>query len=407
LKDIELAMPVKVVFISHDASRTGAPIVLLHLLKWIKQNTELEFLILMGNGGELEDKFSSLGKAFVWNKNFSTRRNKILNILNKFKILSTLKRLYPQLDHQYSIHKKIRQFQPDLIYANTVVSTALGVELSKTYNTPLICHVHELEVAINRYFGKENFAAVRYKVDHYIAVSEAVKQNLLLNHSIPEAKLNKVNAFIPAVEYACGNQSGVKYRKELSIPEEAIVVGGCGTIDWRKSPDLFIQVAGLVKRKNPEKEIFFVWVGGDFSSVEYTQLLHDTEKLGLKNVFILGQKEAPLEYFKMFDIFLLTSREDPYPLVCLEAAALSKPVLCFEGAGGMPEFVEKDSGFVAPFLDTAFMADKIIELAENKTLREQLGKNACKKVIEQHDIAVSSSRISEFIAMVVSAAKQQ
>ena len=40
--------------------------------------------------------------------------------------------------------------------------------------------------------------------------------------------------------------------------------------------------------------------------------------------------------------------EDPYTLVCLEAAALEKPYVCFEGAGGSPEFVEEDCGFVVP-----------------------------------------------------------
>src|SRR5689334_15759774 len=107
-------MSVKVVFISHDASRTGAPIVLLHLLNWIKQNTGVEFLIIMGNGGELEDRFHALGEAHVWNQMSSPRKNKLLNILNKFKILNIFKRLFPQLnnqhDNQSSIQERIRQF---------------------------------------------------------------------------------------------------------------------------------------------------------------------------------------------------------------------------------------------------------------------------------------------------------
>ncbi|MDH6063711.1 hypothetical protein, partial [Umezakia ovalisporum] len=37
--------------------------------------------------------------------------------------------------------------------------------------------------------------------------------------------------------------------------------------------------------------------------------------------------------------------------VCLEAASLGKPILCFDKAGGEPEFVEDDCGFIVPYLD--------------------------------------------------------
>ncbi len=60
-------MSIKVLFISHDASRTGAPIVLLHLLKWVKYNTDVEFLILLKDGVELEDRFRVLGETNIWN----------------------------------------------------------------------------------------------------------------------------------------------------------------------------------------------------------------------------------------------------------------------------------------------------------------------------------------------------
>ena len=57
------------------------------------------------------------------------------------------------------------------------------------------------------------------------------------------------------------------------------------------------------------------------------------------------------DYFSIFDVFALMFREDPFPLVCLEAALLEKPNLCFARAGGASELVESDSGFVVPYLD--------------------------------------------------------
>ena len=59
------SMPKKVLFISHDALRTGAPLFLLNLLKWFGTNSELTFRILLKNGGDLESEFQALAKRFV------------------------------------------------------------------------------------------------------------------------------------------------------------------------------------------------------------------------------------------------------------------------------------------------------------------------------------------------------
>jgi glycosyltransferase involved in cell wall biosynthesis len=81
----------------------------------------------------------------------------------------------------------------------------------------------------------------------------------------------------------------------------------------------------------------------------------------------------PADYMAAADVFVLTSREDPYPLVCLEAAALEKPIVCFEGGGGTPEFVEADCGFVVPYLDIIGMADRVISLLDSPDCRDNLG----------------------------------
>jgi glycosyltransferase involved in cell wall biosynthesis len=79
----------------------------------------------------------------------------------------------------------------------------------------------------------------------------------------------------------------------------------------------------------PANRIKFVWVGYQ-SAEEYAQAVYEAEKLGLeKTVIFTGLKESPQDYYQLFDLFLLSSREDPFPLAALEAAALGKPLFCF------------------------------------------------------------------------------
>jgi glycosyltransferase involved in cell wall biosynthesis len=110
-----------------------------------------------------------------------------------------------------------------------------------------------------------------------------------------------------------------------------------------------------------------------------------------------GEVANPLDYFACFDAFALVSREDPFPLVCLEAALLEKPVICFAGAGGAPELVEEDSGFVVPYLDLNAMADKLLLLSENEELRRKMGACGAVKVRNRFSLDVMAPRLYHLI----------
>ena len=55
----------KVLFVGHDATRTGAPFVLLHLLRWLKTNTSVDFRLLLLGGGELVPEFAEVSQVSV------------------------------------------------------------------------------------------------------------------------------------------------------------------------------------------------------------------------------------------------------------------------------------------------------------------------------------------------------
>src|SRR5690606_13273171 len=94
---------------------------------------------------------------------------------------------------------------------------------------------------------------------------------------------------------------------------------------------------------------------------------------------------------------LLSSREDPYPLVVLEAALQEIPVVCFEDAGGAPELIEADAGFVVPFLDINAASDAVIQLILDPGLRQIMGGKGRRKVLERHNTDKSIGKIEAII----------
>jgi glycosyltransferase involved in cell wall biosynthesis len=158
---------------------------------------------------------------------------------------------------------------------------------------------------------------------------------------------------------------------------DSTVVLGCGTLDHRKGIDLFVQLAKLVLSDPQGERTQFTWIGGD-SSPSYTAWLkHDLENLGItKRVRLLGPRDDIFPYLAGADVFVLPSREDPFPLVNLAAMSLSLPVVAFSGAGGAPEALGEAGGIVVPYLDVAAMASAVVSLAADPERRYALGRIA-------------------------------
>ncbi len=140
-----------------------------------------------------------------------------------------------------------------------------------------------------------------------------------------------------------------------------------GRLSGARDQILFIQLAYNISHLSRKKMVYFAWLGVDKKQGEFAKLLYDVKKAGLENrISFLEPVEKPLPFFFAADIFALVSREDPFPLVMLEAASVGKPVVCFQDAGGACEFVENDSGIVVPYLDLQAMARAICTLADDE-----------------------------------------
>lgn len=357
----------EILFVSHEASRTGAPVFLLKVAKQLKNQLDASCTFLLCSGGELENDFRDIGETYICSER---------HILDS------------------SIFNALSERNIKLIYSNTITNGLIQQSL-KRLNCPILCHVHELGHSIERDFGVDNFAAVEATTDFYLAGSLAVANYLTDVKKLPKNKVELAYPFIDVASNLLPDNSIPNPVENASA--DTIIVGACGTIGWRKGTDLFIQVARLVLAKSV-KQVHFVWLGGPITHSEFMRLQYDIEVMGIKdNVTFTGPVPQHVEYFKHFDIFVLPSREDPYPMVMLDAASLGIPVICFDKSGGAPEFIEDDAGVVVPYLDVGSMANSVIELCNDDGLRIQQGKAAQVKVLAKHDITSGGTLIGQQI----------
>jgi glycosyltransferase involved in cell wall biosynthesis len=164
--------------------------------------------------------------------------------------------------------------------------------------------------------------------------------------------------------------------------ENALVVLGCGFVQYRKGVDLFVScAAAAAAAAHPKRRVRFVWIGqgydpekdATYSSYLADQIVHS----GLEDVVTFVDEIPDLDpAYALADAFFVSSRLDPLPNVAIEAALRGLPVVCFEGATGMAEVLDADPiarRCVVPHLDAAAAARVIAEFADDEHARTEVG----------------------------------
>lgn len=366
--------------------------VLLHFLRWFKANSNVPFQILLKEDGPLASEFRLLAPTVVYSQiGRRVSRNIPQRLLRKMGVAY-------QADYNYNPLREM--FKPgdiSLVYSNTITNGLLLADLSHL-NCPVLAHVHELDFTIDLN-GQENLEAMKLYARRYIACSRAVQTSLIERYGIPACQISIAHECVPEIKIGASAYYKEEVCRRLAWPSDCYVVGGGGLGGWRKGRDLFIQVALHALRSWPAGMTFrFLWVGNPGGAEDRLQIAYELRRAGLEGyVCFTGEVDNPQDYIAVMDAFVLPSREDPFPLVCLEAAMQAKPLVCFADAGGMPEFVEDDCGFVVPYMDVTAMADKLLLLGQDAGLRERLGRQAACKVRERHSVQVTAPSIARLI----------
>ncbi|MFT4033089.1 MAG: glycosyltransferase family 4 protein [Siphonobacter sp.] len=343
---------------------------LLRFLKKLRGVPDYQFRILLRHGGALTREFEKLAPTYHWyHRESNSRRQQV-------------SRLFNRQSYQDQVFKEIKNENYDLIVSNTITNGDLLVQLRSLVSCPIVTYVHEMPMGISMYTEISSFNQTLRLTDYFWACSDAQRAIYINRFGLDPECISVLPSLLPegAWQMQVTTESIQQIKSLLEIPDSAPIVGAVGTLDWRKGIDIFVQLARL-----STSDTHFVWVGADEHKVEYQMIMEDIRRLGIHNrVHLVPHSDRPYDYIAAFDVFVLTSREEPYPLVVLEAALLGKPIVCFDQSGGAPDFVETDAGFICNYLDIAAMHTLITQLLMNATLRHTMGLAAREKVFARH-----------------------
>ncbi|MFM7068581.1 MAG: glycosyltransferase family 4 protein, partial [Actinomycetes bacterium] len=185
---------------------------------------------------------------------------------------------------------------------------------------------------------------------------------------------------------SAADPAAIRAQLATTIGQQLVV--GCGEAGWRKGADLFVDVA-----RRSTADATWAWVGRRPRSFGRV-LDHDVEAAGLTGrIRWVGEVADARPFLAAADLVVMPSREDPQPLVPLEAAVASTATVGF-AVGGLA-LLAADSGMaVAPYPDTVELARLVDELLAHPERRDELAGMASTIVRERHDVDVLAQRFS-------------
>ena len=317
--------------VGHDAFPAGAQHLLLHLGRTLRRQcgAKIEFLLL--GGGRLQPDYASVGPTTV--------------LANRADLPAHLAGCAG------------RGITAALV--NSAASAWTAPALREAGITPVLL-VHEMPRLLHE---KNLLAGVRAgaaAASRVVFAAEAVRDGFASLVAIdPNRALVLPQGCYAEVTF--DPASGAALRRRLGVAAGAPVALGAGYADLRKGFDLFLQAWRAAQRRGAGVQ--FWWVG-DVDPGVRGYLGPEIAAAEASGSFRLaGWQDDIAGWLNAADVFVLPSREDPFPSVVLEALSAGLRIAAFEEAGGIPGLLHRlDAGTAVPMGDAAALADAVIDL---------------------------------------------
>jgi glycosyltransferase involved in cell wall biosynthesis len=184
-------------------------------------------------------------------------------------------------------------------------------------------------------------------------------------------------------------------RYGLKVDDKIILfVGGLDKPHYFKGLEILMKAKTLI----PEAKLLVV---GNGNLVPYYKKLANDLKIN-RDVIFAGQvfdEDLP-KYYNLADVVVLPSvdRSEAFGIVLLEAAACAKPIIASNLPGVRSVVIENLNGFLVEPRNVGELAKKVNALLFNKILKEKLGKNGRRIILEKYDIKKVGDRLEKVLA---------
>lgn len=350
-----------ILFIVRTMGLGGTENVVLQLCEILSE--KVNRIVICSSGGVHEEKLKKMGVVHYTIPDIASK-----NPLDMLKICLKIKHI-------------IRSEKISIIHSHHRMA-AFYAELIATNRMPKLATAH------NTFQDKKRLTHFAYHNTKLIAVGEMVKNNLKAVFKIPENQITVIHNAVKPYEDEI---------KPLAILEEEkkkghILVGNIGRLSEQKGMCYFIDAAEITLQKHPETHFIIV---GDGEQREQLLKMVDSKKIQNRITF-LGYRADIQNVMSQLDFIVLSSLWEGLPLTPIEAFSVGKTVIG-TSVDGTPEIICNGiDGYLVEPRNSEQLAEKMIDLIENPTVRKNLEMHALKRYKEEFSFEKLTQRYIEF-----------
>jgi glycosyltransferase involved in cell wall biosynthesis len=169
-----------------------------------------------------------------------------------------------------------------------------------------------------------------------------------------------------------------------------------GRLHPTKGFDLLIEAFADLSKKEGFENWQLLIVGSGPQREDLTKII--SQKRLTSRIKLIPFMANPFPLLSAADLFVMPSRSEGFPNALLEALSLGKPCIAFDCPGG-PRFVGEDSIELVPSGNVQVLAQKIMQVIRDPSLRQQLSYRA-ENQARKYDLALISSKYRDELGLV-------
>lgn len=294
----------------------------------------------------------------------------------------------------YSLNQLINKNMIDLIHTHDV---DVIYSIKRNNKIPLITTFHVDKRAQMQRVGSQNISFPAKVIENFkfqfnyliwkkssaiICISKETMHRLINVYKIPDSKIyyipNGVN-----IEKFNVNFNSEDFKTTLNIAQNFPIILFIGRIYLLKGLKELLIALAAIKKRYPM--LLLLIIGEIFDRSYYREVISLIKKNNLsENIKFLGNLPYSLMplYYKAADIFILPSYSEGMPKVLLEAMASRLCVITTQIEGNKDLVKNNINGILIKPKSIPEIYQNLLEVIENKNLREKLAFNAWKTAQE-------------------------
>ena len=302
--------------------------------------------------------------------------------------------------------KLIKKQQIDVVYTNTACLFE-GVVAARKAGVPHVTHIHEvLEDAYMRprLFSLSHIVRSYYYNSRNVVfestASSEIARKCLKNDAMFQKKTHVVSnssrfslADVPEDLPTAKQTAKAELAAQFGLDAGKTWVLWIGRFSERKNPQMLLRAAAQLSPERADFQVLFIGAGPLEDAMRETIEAQNLQ--ACCRIVPFQQDVKPL--LTAGDALVLTSNEESFGLVLVEAGMFRLPVIATWVQGPSEILQPNQTGFLVDVDDSAQLTDSLRELLQNTARRQEMGQRNQQRILELYDPKKNTQKLEEIL----------